>query len=106
MNGLAHITGGGLIENAPRVFAGSPGSLRLRIDPAAWEPPPIFGLLESKGIERAEMFRVFNMGIGMIAVVPPYFRSAAVRRLRRAGYEGGVIGVVEEGRGALVIEGV
>ena len=105
LHGLAHITGGGLIENAPRVFVGSSGKgLRLRLERESWPRPPVFDLLMEAGIERQEMFRVFNMGVGLIAIVPEYFRRAAMRRLARHGYDAWVIGRVEKGRGSIVIE--
>ncbi len=65
---LAHITGGGLVENLPRVF---PKGLKAVIDTFAWSPAPIFGLLQKTGnIAKEEMFRVFNMGVGMVVIVP------------------------------------
>jgi phosphoribosylamine--glycine ligase / phosphoribosylformylglycinamidine cyclo-ligase len=66
---LAHLTGGGFIENIPRVL---PDGLRAVIHTRAWNVPPLFGLIQSVGqIAEVEMFRVFNMGIGMVAVVAP-----------------------------------
>src|SRR5690606_19704983 len=65
---LAHITGGGLPENLPRVL---PEGLGIRVDPRAWAPPPVFAwLAEAGGIEPAEMYRTFNMGIGFAVIVP------------------------------------
>lgn len=67
IKGLAHITGGGLIENPPRIFPEGVGALIKR---GTWDELPIFGLIQKLGgISDAEMFRVFNMGLGMIAVV-------------------------------------
>lgn len=64
---LAHITGGGLIDNVPRVL---PPALAVRIDPAHWDVPPIFGVIQrASHVADAEMYRVFNMGIGMVAIV-------------------------------------
>ena len=66
--GLCHITGGGFTDNLPRVL---PQGLGVEIDAGAWTVPPIFGLLSRRGgIEVEEMRRVFNLGIGMIAVTP------------------------------------
>ena len=66
---MAHITGGGLIENVPRML---PGGLAARLNSAAWDVPPLFQLLQQKGgIGTEEMNRVFNMGIGMIVAVDP-----------------------------------
>ena len=67
VKGLAHITGGGIAGNLERVL---PAELGARLDRAIWSEPPIFSLIQSRGeIESAEMFRVFNMGVGMIVVV-------------------------------------
>ena len=66
---LAHITGGGLVDNVPRAL---PEGLGARIDPGAWETPSIFTLIQTTGeIATGEMYRVFNMGIGMVAVCDP-----------------------------------
>ncbi|HWF86020.1 MAG TPA: phosphoribosylformylglycinamidine cyclo-ligase [Vicinamibacterales bacterium] len=64
VKGMAHITGGGLSENVPRML---PDGCAAEIDPRAWSIPPIFRVIEERGgIARAEMFRAFNMGIGMV----------------------------------------
>jgi phosphoribosylformylglycinamidine cyclo-ligase/phosphoribosylamine--glycine ligase/phosphoribosylformylglycinamidine cyclo-ligase len=66
---LAHLTGGGFIENLPRVL---PASLGAVVHLASWPVPPLFELIQSRGaISRAEMYHVFNMGIGMVVVLPP-----------------------------------
>jgi phosphoribosylformylglycinamidine cyclo-ligase len=66
--GMAHITGGGFMENVPRVL---PAGLAARVDTQAWRVPPLFArLVEWSGMDRAEAFRVFNMGIGMVLIVP------------------------------------
>ncbi|MDH5669842.1 MAG: phosphoribosylformylglycinamidine cyclo-ligase [Nitrospira sp.] len=68
LKGIAHITGGGITENLPRVF---PKGVGARIDRSAWPVPPIFGVMSRLGqVDREEMYRVFNMGIGMILVAP------------------------------------
>jgi phosphoribosylformylglycinamidine cyclo-ligase len=68
IRGLAHITGGGLLGNLPRIL---PAGVTARIDRGAWEVPPLFTALETEGGVRAdEMWRTFNMGIGMVVVVP------------------------------------
>jgi phosphoribosylformylglycinamidine cyclo-ligase len=67
IKGLAHITGGGLIENPPRIFPEGIGAVIKR---GSWSEPAIFGLIQELGhISDAEMFRVFNMGLGMIAII-------------------------------------
>lgn len=69
IKGLAHITGGGLIENPPRIF---PEGLGAIIKRGKWQEPAIFGFIQKRGgISDSEMFRVFNMGIGMIAIISP-----------------------------------
>jgi phosphoribosylformylglycinamidine cyclo-ligase len=69
VRGLAHITGGGVVDNLPRIL---PAGLGAHIWRGAWPEPPIFGLIQQLGnIADAEMFHVFNMGLGMLAVVPP-----------------------------------
>ena len=67
VKGLAHITGGGLEENVPRIL---PSGLRAHINRLSWEVPLIFRrLLDWSGMELEESYRVFNMGIGMVAVI-------------------------------------
>lgn len=69
VKGMAHITGGGLVENVPRVL---PEGLGAVIDPATWTPQPIFSLMQRLGnIDDHEMNRAFNMGVGLVIVAPP-----------------------------------
>lgn len=69
LRAVAHVTGGGLVGNLPRVL---PEGVDARVDRSAWEVPPVFGEIQRRGgIADAEMVRVFNMGIGMVLVVPP-----------------------------------
>jgi len=69
LRGLAHITGGGVYDNLPRIL---PAGLGASIERGAWPEPPIFDLIRQRGkIDSREMFHVFNMGLGMLAVVPP-----------------------------------
>ena len=92
IRGLAHITGGGLIDNLPRVL---PKNCDAIIETRSWHVPPIFKFLAEQGkVDRAEMYQVFNMGIGMVAIVS---RSdlASARRVLRAK----VIGRIESGSG-------
>ncbi len=80
VHGLAHITGGGFSDNVPRVV---PAGLCARIDPTAWTPPPLFKLIGELGaVDRAEMYRVFNMGVGMVVFLPPEADAAALPGLR------------------------
>ncbi|MEO8706860.1 MAG: phosphoribosylformylglycinamidine cyclo-ligase [Kofleriaceae bacterium] len=72
----AHITGGGLVENPPRIFDGD--ELAVELDPATWQVPAIMQLIERAGVAAPEMRRTFNMGIGMIIVVPAAASEATV----------------------------
>jgi len=91
IKGMAHITGGGLPENVPRVL---PRGLGAWFDTSAWEVPKIFTLIQETGqVERDEMFRVFNMGVGMVLACGPE-KTDEVRRLVP---EARVIGEVVEG---------
>lgn len=92
---LAHLTGGGWVENIPRALHGFDG-LNVRLNHAAWTVPPLFRLIQTQGgVTEAEMFRVFNMGVGMIAVVKPHAAQAALAAL---GGEGWLVGEVIEGK--------
>ncbi|MGE5484158.1 MAG: phosphoribosylformylglycinamidine cyclo-ligase [Ignavibacteriales bacterium] len=93
--GIAHITGGGFYDNIPRIL---PRGTRARIDGTSWAPLPVFDLIERLGrIERPEMFRVFNMGIGMILVVPQEECDACVRFLEGRGFPARAIGEIVRG---------
>ena len=83
VKGLAHITGGGLVENLPRVL---PARLAARLERAAWPMPPLFRWLKDQGnIADAELYRVFNCGVGMAVVVAPGDAARALRALKAAG---------------------
>lgn len=80
LRGMAHITGGGLLENVPRIL---PRGCDAVLDPSAWEVPPIFTVLARLGgVLREELYRVFNMGIGLVVVVPTDAASATLERMR------------------------
>lgn len=97
VHAVAHVTGGGLPGNVNRVLS---GGLDAVLDPGSWEPPRIFGELQLVGgVSDAEMRRVFNMGIGMVAVVPPEALHDAIDVLGTAGHRATVIGVVVPGSG-------
>jgi phosphoribosylformylglycinamidine cyclo-ligase len=100
VSAMAHITGGGLAENVERSV---PEGLCVTIDSGAWTPPPIFKLLADQGIEREEMLRVFNMGIGFVVIVRPDFAAGVMRRLKRAGEHPVVLGEVRRGEGGVVV---
>ncbi len=90
LRGLAHITGGGLVDNLPRVL---PNDCDAVIDLASWKVPRIFQLLHEGGrVPRDEMYQVFNMGIGMVAIVAPNDAAAVAKQLRAR-----VIGRIERG---------
>ncbi len=97
IKGMAHITGGGITDNLPRIL---PEGCDAVIDAGAWDVPPIFTLLRSRGdIGITEMFRAFNMGIGLIAVCAAADRRELLRRLAQAGEsDAAVIGTVTPGR--------
>lgn len=93
VKGLAHITGGGLVDNVPRVLG---DTLAARIERRAWVMPPLFGWLQTQGqISDEELFRVFNCGIGMAIVVDPGDASRAVQLLEAAGETVWRIGRIE-----------
>ncbi len=93
---MAHITGGGLPGNVPRVL---PANCNAVIHRGSWPVPAIFGLLEHYGVEEEEMYRVFNMGIGYVLAVRPKSTATVARILERAGEQAFVIGRVKRGRG-------
>jgi len=76
----AHITGGGLIENPPRIFATD--EFAVELDPRTWDVPPIMQLIAGAGVARDEMHRAFNMGIGMVVVVPADAAERAIELLK------------------------
>ncbi len=94
---LAHITGGGLSENLPRVL---PDGLGAGIDLGAWALPPVFGWLQAQaGIAEGEMLKTFNCGIGMVVVVAPDRAEALAQLLAEAGERVHVLGEVQQGEG-------
>jgi phosphoribosylaminoimidazole synthetase len=91
---LAHLTGGGLTENIPRMLR---AGLAVRIDPTSWPIPPLFQLIQAQGgVSVEEMRRTFNLGLGMVAIIPPAQAQAALAALNG---EGWLIGEVIEGNG-------
>ena len=98
IKGMAHITGGGFEGNVPRCL---PEGVAARINLDAWDVPPIFRLLQERGrVEEAEMYRVFNMGIGMVLVVAP----DALATVQAAVPEARVVGEVVVGAGDPTVE--
>jgi phosphoribosylformylglycinamidine cyclo-ligase len=99
IRGLVHITGGGIVDNLPRVL---PETVTAIIDRTSWTCPPLFDLIQTIGaIDTAEMYRVFNMGIGMIVIVPP----ADAERVSAIIDDAGRIGRVVAGTGTVTFEG-
>ncbi len=100
IKGMAHITGGGLIGNVPRVL---PEGLAARFDSQSWAVPPVFQLIRQRGnVDRDEMYRVFNMGIGMVLICSP----DKVNQITQALPEAKVIGkiVKQVGKTRVVID--
>lgn len=95
ISGIAHITGGGLYDNIPRVL---PSDVQVVIERRAWTPLPIFRLIQEAGeIADAEMFRAFNMGVGMILVTSRDSAPAILQRLHDSGESAALIGEVQRG---------
>ena len=94
VNAISHITGGGLLENLPRVL---PHHLAAKIDPTSWELPEIFQWLQVEGnIDTTEMYRVLNCGVGMVIVVPKDSSQATIDHLNLSGEKAWLIGEVVE----------
>ena len=95
IKGLIHITGGGFKENIPRVL---PKNVDAVIKLGSWKILPIFQLIQKEGgIDDFEMYRTFNMGVGMIVVVSPAQAPAALKYLKKKGEDARVIGEIREG---------
>ncbi|EPI55212.1 phosphoribosylformylglycinamidine cyclo-ligase [Gardnerella pickettii JCP7659] len=90
IKGVAHITGGGFIENVPRMYA---DDLAAKIDTSSWSIPPIFSVIEKAGkVPHAEMFNIFNMGIGMILAIDANKADEAMQILKNNNEQAYVIG--------------
>ncbi len=97
INGIAHITGGGLYDNVPRIL---PDGIGVDFQPSALPPPPVFGVIQRAGdIDPHEMYRVFNMGVGMVWFVPPTAVDQAQERCAKHGIAAAVIGRAKAGKG-------
>lgn len=97
LRGLAHITGGGLLDNLPRVL---PQGLAAEVRCGSWEIPELFHRIQEwADVETEEMFRVFNMGIGMVLVVAPEAAKEVLAHLRSTGTKGLPIGTVQRSTG-------
>lgn len=94
IRGIVHITGGGFLDNIPRVV---PGPCRAVIKRGSWPVPPVFSLIQKMGkIEDTEMLRVFNMGIGMIIIVAERDQTEIMERLEKLGEKAFSIGMIEK----------
>ncbi|MBS0373362.1 MAG: phosphoribosylformylglycinamidine cyclo-ligase [Proteobacteria bacterium] len=103
VRGFAHITGGGLLDNIPRVV---PDGLEVRLDRRRWQRPAVFDWLQQTGnIDETELHRTFNCGIGMTVCVPAASADTALRRLTELGESASVIGEVHAGTRGVVLEG-
>jgi phosphoribosylformylglycinamidine cyclo-ligase len=102
LKGLAHITGGGFIDNIPRVL---PKDCSVVIRKGSWEVPPLFQIIEARGdVPEAELYQVFNMGIGMTAIVAAEQADAMLRFIRARKQKAWVIGEVMRGQGTAAVE--
>ena len=96
VRGMAHVTGGGLVENLPRAL----GGLGACLDAGSWAQPAVFGLVRSLGgVPESEMRSVFNLGVGFCAVVPSEEAAAGLEALHEAGCDAWRIGEVIEVEG-------
>ncbi len=96
IRGMAHITGGGITENTPRML---PKGAQALIRKGTWEVPPIFTLIRKKaGIDDNEMYRDFNMGLGMILVVPRKQADAIIKKASKMGEKAYIVGEVIKGK--------
>jgi phosphoribosylformylglycinamidine cyclo-ligase len=103
VSAFAHITGGGLTDNIPRVL---PDGLEAQLVRGQWHRDPVFDWLAATGrISPAEMYRTFNCGIGMIAVVPEAHVDQALSLLAGAGEQATLIGAIRHGNAGVVIDG-
>lgn len=97
VQGMAHITGGGFPDNIPRIL---PANVDAVVNRSAWTPLPVFQFIQEAGqVDRDEMYRVFNMGIGMVIVVRASDQAKAMSVLKAAGEKPVIIGNIEKGTG-------
>jgi phosphoribosylformylglycinamidine cyclo-ligase len=102
VHGMAHITGGGLVGNIPRVL---PNNCDAVLNKDAWPVPPIFNFLKKLGpVDDNEMYRVFNMGIGYVLIVAPDFAAAVKEKLEKSGQTVYQIGAIAEGNKTVILK--
>ena len=101
VHAISHITGGGLLENIPRVL---PKHLAANLDQNSWELPQIFKWLQAEGnIDTMEMYRVLNCGVGMVVIVPKALSGEAIKILKSCGENAWLIGEVIDSEGEQVL---
>ena len=101
VHAISHITGGGLLENIPRVL---PKHLAANLDQNSWELPQIFKWLQAEGnIDTMEMYRVLNCGVGMVVIVPKALSGEAIKILKSCGENAWLIGEVIDSEGDQVL---
>ena len=101
VHAISHITGGGLLENIPRVL---PNHLAAKLDSNSWDMPEIFDWLQSEGnIDINEMYRVLNCGVGMVVIVPRESSNIAIELLNASGEKAWLIGEVTQSTGKQVL---
>ena len=101
---MAHITGGGFTDNIPRVLSRNTSAV---IDCSSWTPPHVFRFIQIEGkVSSAEMYRVFNMGIGFVIIVREKDASTAMSVLKEAGEKPVLIGYICEGRRQVILKGL
>ena len=99
ISGMAHITGGGFSDNIPRVL---PKCVNAEIDRSSWDVPTIFKFIQNQGkVDIDEMYRVFNMGIGFVAIIPKKQLKKATNVLKAQHQPYSVIGVIRKGKGVV-----
>ena len=104
IKGLVHMTGGGFQENIPRAL---PEDLQAAVETTAWEPPAIFGLLQKWGsVPSFEMYRTFNMGIGLVMIAPELEAEQLISALAQSGEMAAIIGRLESGPRKTLLKGL
>ncbi|WP_096155811.1 phosphoribosylformylglycinamidine cyclo-ligase [Bacillus sp. FJAT-45066] len=97
IKGMAHITGGGFVENIPRML---PKGLQAEVDYGSWPIPTVFDMLQTYGnLQKEEMFNIFNMGIGMVLSIDPQDVTGVISTLEKSGETPYIIGRVKQGEG-------
>jgi len=99
IRGIAHVTGGSFVGKIPRVL---PKGLSIVLRKGSWKIPAIFSRIQAEGVSEAEMYRTFNMGIGMVLVLPSRALARTQGKLKRFGLTGQCIGEVTKGQGEVV----